>query len=594
MATMQIAPGIYLLAGTVGGRPLQLSLLVGSERRVLLDTGCAGDPQGFISARLAELGLTPTDIDLVINTHADSDHCGGNADWRRLSPRTLLTCGDLDRALIEDPQVMWAQRYSAYAALHGIQYDEAVRTATLAMLGHAQPVDFTWRGGETLRLGPDWSVEIRAVPGHSAGHLAVFDPRSRTALVADAVHGAGLKSMAGEWAMGPTYIHPDDYLRTLAAIRNWGAEQLLGCHWPLCRTPAEISAFLNESEQFVRLADRALLGELAAHPEGRTLREVLTAIGPQLGAWPRAVDMELVYPFAGHVERLAAQGRLIVDRSARPVRLSLPVAAPVSRPTRRLEGRVAIVTGAGRGIGAAIATRMAEAGARVIVAELDPASGEATAARLRQAGHQAHAIPTDVGDPDSVERMVAATVAHFGPPEVLVNNAGVNVFHDPLHMPQSEWERCFRVDLTGVWYGCRAVLPHMLARGRGSIVNIASVHGFQIIPHCFPYPVAKHGLLGLTRALAIEYARRHIRVNAICPGYIETELSVIYWDTFPDPAAERQRAYALHPPGRIGTPDEVAWPAVFLASDEAGFINGESLVIDGGRSVLYHGEGAGT
>ena len=161
-------------------------------------------------------------------------------------------------------------------------------------------------------------------------------------------------------------------------------------------------------------------------------------------------------------------------------------------------------------------------------------------------------------------------------------------------MPQSEWERCFRVDLTGVWYGCRAVLPHLLARGRGSIINIASVHGFQIIPHCFPYPVAKHGLLGLTRALAIEYAKHNIRVNAICPGYIETELSVIYWATFPDPAAERARAYALHPPGRIGTPDEVAWPAVFLASDEAGFINGESLVVDGGRSVLYHGEGAGT
>jgi len=276
-----------------------------------------------------------------------------------------------------------------------------------------------------------------------------------------------------------------------------------------------------------------------------------------------------------------------------PARLSLPATANVRRPTRRLEGRVAIVTGAGRGIGAAIATRCAEEGARVVVAELDPATGAATAERLRQSGHAAVAVVTDVGDPDSVERMVAATVAHFGPPEVLINNAGINVFHDPLNMPQSEWDRCFRVDLTGVWYGCRAVLPHLLALGRGSIVNIASVHGFQIIPHCFPYPVAKHGLLGLTRALAIEYARHNIRVNAICPGYIETELSFTYWDTFPDPAAERARAYAIHPPGRIGTPDEVAWPAVFLASDEAGFINGESLVIDGGRSVLYHGEGAG-
>jgi NAD(P)-dependent dehydrogenase (short-subunit alcohol dehydrogenase family) len=260
------------------------------------------------------------------------------------------------------------------------------------------------------------------------------------------------------------------------------------------------------------------------------------------------------------------------------------------RPARRLEGRVAIVTGAGRGIGAAIARRCAEEGARVVVAELDPVTGEAQAERLRQAGHPAIAFQTDVGDAASVQRMVDAVLARFGPPEVLINNAGINVFHEPLQMPAEEWERCLRVDLVGVWNCCRAVLPHLLAQGKGSIVNLASVHSFQIIPHCFPYPVAKHGLIGLTRALAIEYAARGIRVNAICPGYIETDLAVEYWRTFPDPEAERQRAYRLHPPGRIGTPDEVAGPAVFLASDEAGFINGASLMVDGGRSVMYHGE----
>ncbi len=270
-----------------------------------------------------------------------------------------------------------------------------------------------------------------------------------------------------------------------------------------------------------------------------------------------------------------------------------PSPAPSTR-SARLGGRIAIVTGAGQGIGAAIATRFAESGAKVVIAELNPTTGEAMAAKLREAGLEAVAVQTDVGDPDSIQRMVEAAIEQFGPPDVLVNNAGINVFHNPLEMPFSEWERCFRIDLNGVWHCCRAVLPHMLAGGRGSIVNIASVHAFQIIPHCFPYPVAKHGLLGLTRALAIEYAAKNIRVNAICPGYIETPISFDYWDTFPDPAAERQRAYDLHPPGRIGTPDEVAWPAVFLASDEAGFINGASLVVDGGRSVLYHGENEST
>jgi len=135
---------------------------------------------------------------------------------------------------------------------------------------------------------------------------------------------------------------------------------------------------------------------------------------------------------------------------------------------------------------------------------------------------------------------------------------------------------------------CRAALPAMLAQGAGAIVNIASTHSSSIIPHTFPYPVAKHGLLGLTRALGIEYAARGVRVNAIAPGYIDTEIARDYWATFPDPAAERRRAELLHPPLRIGQPREVAMTAVFLASDEAPFINAACVAIDGGRSVLYH------
>lgn len=254
----------------------------------------------------------------------------------------------------------------------------------------------------------------------------------------------------------------------------------------------------------------------------------------------------------------------------------------------RLQDRIAIVTGAGQGIGAAIATRFAEEGARVVVAEINPTTGAATAAALRQAGHMAHFIATDVAATQSVDALVAETVRLLGPPSILVNNAGINVFDDPLKLSDAEWERCFSVDLLGVWYCCRAVLPHMLAAGRGSIVNIASVHAFQIIPHTFPYPVAKHGLLGLTRALAVEYAHRGVRVNAIAPGYVLTQINLDHWNTFPDPAAEQQRAATRQPMARIGTVDEVAWPAVFLASDEASFITGEMLVVDGGASVRFH------
>ena len=179
-------------------------------------------------------------------------------------------------------------------------------------------------------------------------------------------------------------------------------------------------------------------------------------------------------------------------------------------------------------------------------------------------------------------------MAAHGHIDILVNNAGINVFHEPLDTSEEEWRRCFAVDLEGVWRVCKEVLPAMLESKAGSIVNIASCHSFAIIPNTFPYPVAKHGLLGLTRALGIQYARQNIRVNAIAPGYIETPIALDYWNTFPDPEAERRRAYDLHPPGRIGTPREVAMTALFLASDEAPFINAACIVIDGGRSVLYH------
>jgi NAD(P)-dependent dehydrogenase (short-subunit alcohol dehydrogenase family) len=254
----------------------------------------------------------------------------------------------------------------------------------------------------------------------------------------------------------------------------------------------------------------------------------------------------------------------------------------------RLTNKIAIVTGAGRGIGEAIARAFVREGAAVIIAERDTATGEATATSLRADGAKARFIQTDVTDEASVARCIATTLTEHGRIDILVNNAGINVFHAPLETSEEEWRRCFAVDLDGVWRVSKAALPAMIAEGGGAIVNIASCHGFAIIPGCFPYPVAKHGLIGLTRALGVEYAAKNIRVNAIAPGYIETQLAIDYWATFADPEAERRRTYDMHPPKRIGRPEEVAMTAVFLASDEAPFINAATIVIDGGRSVLYH------
>lgn len=267
--------------------------------------------------------------------------------------------------------------------------------------------------------------------------------------------------------------------------------------------------------------------------------------------------------------------------------LTLP---PVPEPVRgeRLKDKVVIITGAAQGIGEAIVACFQAQQAKLVIGDIQGEKVEGVAARWRAQGAEVHACKVDVTLRDEWDALVALAIARFGRVDVLVNCAGVNVFRDPLTMTDEDWKRCFAIDLDGAWYGCRAVLPHMLEQGVGNIINIASTHSTHIIPGCFPYPVAKHGLLGLTRALGIEYAPKGVRVNAIAPGYIETQLNVDYWNGFDDPAAERQRAFDLHPPRRIGQPVEVAMTALFLATDEAPFINASCITIDGGRSVLYH------
>jgi NAD(P)-dependent dehydrogenase (short-subunit alcohol dehydrogenase family) len=256
----------------------------------------------------------------------------------------------------------------------------------------------------------------------------------------------------------------------------------------------------------------------------------------------------------------------------------------------RLKGKVAIVTGGGQGIGAAISERFAAEGASVVIAQRTGSVGQEQADRITTAGGAAIAVATDVADREQLRELVAATVSHYGPPDVLVNNAGIFVADDPLELTAEQWQRCMSVDLEAVWWLSREVLPHMLDRG-GAIINIASTHAFLIVPGCFPYPVAKHALIGLTRSLAVEYAARGVRINAIAPAYIDTDMVSGYLGAKADPAAERRRVDGLHPIGRMGRPEEVAGPALFLASDDASFISGEVLMVDGGITTVYNGHG---
>lgn len=251
----------------------------------------------------------------------------------------------------------------------------------------------------------------------------------------------------------------------------------------------------------------------------------------------------------------------------------------------RLKGKVALVTGSTQGIGKAVARLFVAEGAKVILNGLGAdADGAALVAELGE--DNAVFIAADIADEAAVRAMAAQGAERFGAINVLINNAGMNVFAEPLAMTSAEWHRCFAVDLEGAMHCSRAVLPGMLDGGGGSIVNIASVHGHRIIPDAFPYPVAKHALIGMTKALGIQYAARNVRVNSISPGLILSERVVEWLASVPPEEARRQ--VELLPCKRIGEPVEVAYTALFLASDEARFINATDILIDGGRSQLYH------
>ena len=254
----------------------------------------------------------------------------------------------------------------------------------------------------------------------------------------------------------------------------------------------------------------------------------------------------------------------------------------------RFKDKIVIVTGAGSGIGETTAIKFANEGASVVVADINLETGNSVSNHINNNGAKSIFVETNVAEFKSVDNMVSQTLDTFGIPDILINNAGINVFGEPLNMPDSEWKRAFSVDLDGVWFGCKAVLPHMLKKNKGSIVNVASVHGIQIIPNCFPYPVAKHGVIGLTKALAVDYAAKGIKINSISPGYIETPIIDRFFNTKPDPIAARKEAENHQPIKRMGTTDEIANTIMFMSSDECNYMIGANIVVDGGITLRMH------
>jgi len=251
----------------------------------------------------------------------------------------------------------------------------------------------------------------------------------------------------------------------------------------------------------------------------------------------------------------------------------------------RLNGKIAIVTGAGSGIGKASAELFAEEGAKVVAVDWNRDNGENTTTAIRHRGHDAVFCYADVSKREDVEAMVRTSVEKFGRLDVLFNNAAVQIMATLVETTEESWDRIHSVNLKGVFLGCKYAIPVMLPTGGGSIINMASILGFVGDSDLAAYCAAKGGVMNLTRVAALTYGPQGIRVNCICPGDVNTPMVEDYFNKAPNPEQLRQEVRSKYALRRIATPKEVAQVAVFLASDASSFITGSALVVDGGLTV---------
>lgn len=244
-----------------------------------------------------------------------------------------------------------------------------------------------------------------------------------------------------------------------------------------------------------------------------------------------------------------------------------------------LANKVAIVTGASSGIGRAVALAYGRAGARVVVSDVDAAGGRDTVAQVQAAGGEAVFVPADVSRAADCEALVARTIEHFGRLDIACNNAGIGGELAPTaDYPLEAWSQVIGVNLSGVFYCMKYQIPHLLAAGGGAIVNMASILGAVGFANAPAYTAAKHGVIGLTKAAALEYGAQGVRVNAVGPAFIHTPMIARLEE---DEATQRQLV-ALHPIGRLGQPEEVAELVLWLSSPQAAFVTGAYYPVDGG------------
>lgn len=303
---MEVVAGIHRIQAPLGDRFVCVYLLVGDEATMLIDTGLDDTTQEYILPYMQAEGLEPSAVRYILTSHSDFDHTAGNRSALEAFPNAMLMCHRLDQAMVEDMQLILDARYDEFKEAHGIFETEEARSGMLAV-SRTAPVDLALVGGERVRLGSDWHVELWHTPGHSRGHMSVHDPRSGALIICDATLYHAVLRADGTVAFPPTYRYLDTYLATLAQFEAISPPWLLTSHYPVYEGD-QVKSFLAASRVFVERVDAELRGYLRTSAEPRTMLEIIGELSPRLGEWPEAAAPALSQPLAGHLERMEQHG----------------------------------------------------------------------------------------------------------------------------------------------------------------------------------------------------------------------------------------------------------------------------------------------
>ena len=311
---MELYPSVYQIQSLYGGRNLFQYLFVG-DNVVLVDTGIASTPEATIFPFFDEIKLKPQRLTLSVTTHADLDHQGGNDAIKRISPGTMLSCGEADRELVENPESLYGQRYNFLKNDHDVGFEGDPSPDA----GRHRYMDVTFNGGERIHLGENWWLEVLHVPGHSQGHLALYDRTFGALFAGDAEQGRGCPKATGEMGFPVTYYPVDTYLSTIRHFESLPLSVLYTGHWPVMRGE-EIQDFFSESRRTVEFVDRVILRSLQKHTSGLTMKELINNVAEAVGDWPDDGVFLAMFPIKGHMDRLEQQGKAKLNRGSHPAK----------------------------------------------------------------------------------------------------------------------------------------------------------------------------------------------------------------------------------------------------------------------------------